>query len=106
MHWEDIQRFDETNPAHVQALKEHCMQSGQLVYTIQKKQGRSPSLSDVSEFAYAFGCNMSIDDRFPSEQLHLESGGSEYWWKWVQQIAEWWLAGYNGAPSDDQIAGT
>lgn len=106
MHWEDIEHFDETNPAHVQALKERCMLGGQTVYAIHKKYGRSPSPSDVSESADAFGCNMSIDDRFPSEQVHLKEGGSEYWRKWVQQMAAWWLDGYNQARSNDQETGT
>ncbi|MBA2681081.1 MAG: hypothetical protein H0U76_22125 [Ktedonobacteraceae bacterium] len=95
MRWEDIQQggFDETDEAHVQALKARCLQGGQTVYAAEKRQGWAPS--NLAESAEAFACNISIDNRFPAKLLHLEVGGSEYWWKW-------WTEGYMQAQSSDQ----
>ena len=100
MLWKDVQQFDETNGEHVQALRERCWQGGQVVYAVEKKRGWPPC--NVSVLAEAFGCNMSVDERFDFETFHLEvPGGSAYWWRWEQQMEAWWIEGYTQARSED-----
>jgi hypothetical protein len=101
MHWNDIRQFDEHNAEHRQALRDRCLQGGHAAYAFNEKHGWSPS--SLSELADVFGVNMTLDNRFPRELLHLdELGGSAYWWKWVEQMAAWWLEGYQQAQAEDQ----
>lgn len=104
MKWEEIPAgtFDENNPQHVQALQELCQSKCRNTFTLGQKRGwkvYSPTeLTEVAE--KSVGPNISIEDQFNRDLIQLDTlGGSEYWWKWVLQIAEWWRNGYLQAQS-------
>ena len=101
MRWEDIQRFDETNAEHVQALRERCLEGGRTAYAFGRKRGWEHA--NAPETAEIFGVNMTLDKQFPTAQVQPGvSGGSGYWWKWALQMASWWLEGYHQARAEGQ----
>jgi hypothetical protein len=98
MIWEEIPAgtFDEDNPEHVQALKEFCRNKGHAAYMINQKRGRKSSdPAELTKWAQSVGPNISIENQFNRELCQFDAPEwSDYWYKWVLQIADWWRDGY------------